>query len=100
MFIQNDNDIMEILNDDILFIVILQNDGLSNNGLSNDGLSNNGLSNDGLSNDGLNDLISIYLIKRDGEKIFGKMTRHSLYIYSKFVMDKEKWNLLILNINL
>lgn len=76
MFIQNENDIIEVLNDDVLFIV-LENEEREQN-----------------------DLISIYLMTRDGEKIFGKMTRHSLYIHSKFVMDKERWNLLKCNINL
>ena len=81
MFIQSDNDIIEILNDDVLFIVLSANEGRDEGR-------------------GENDLVSIYLMTRDGEKIFGKMTRHSLYIHSKFVMDKERWNLLKCNMNL
>lgn len=83
MFIQSDNDIIEILNDDVLFIV------LSENERNEEGQGR-----------GENDWICVYLMKRDGEKIFGKMTRHSLDIHSKFVIDKERWNLLKCNMNL
>jgi hypothetical protein len=85
MFIQIDNDIIEVLNDDVLFIVISENE----KGPSEER---------GPGERRENDLISIYLIRRNEEKIFGKMTKHSLDIYSKFIMDKEKWNLFKLNI--
>lgn len=75
MFIQINNDIIEILNDDILFIVRIDNNEENN-------------------------FVCVYLIKRNLEKIFGKMTKHSLDIYSQFLIDGEKWNLLKSNMNL
>ena len=77
MFIQIEDDIVEILNDDVLFIVLLENEER-----------------------GDNDLSSIYLMTRNGEKIFGKMSTHSLYIHSKFLINKEKWEYIKCNINL
>jgi hypothetical protein len=75
MLIQTNNDIIEFLNDDILFIV------KTNNNQDNE------------------DWSSVYLIKRDGVKIYGKMTKHSLELYSKFIINQEKWNLLKSNMS-
>lgn len=82
MFIQTDNNIIEILNDDVLFIVLWENE----RGLSEERREN--------------DLVCVYLMTRNEEKIFGKMTKHSLDIHFKFVMNREKWNLLKCNMNL
>jgi hypothetical protein len=74
MLIQTNNNIIEFLNDDILFIVKTnQHHG--------------------------EDWSSVYLIQRNGGKIFGKMTNHSLELYSKFIMNEEKWNLLKSNLS-
>jgi hypothetical protein len=75
MLIQTNNDIIELLNDDILFIVKSDN------------------------NQDDEDWSSVYLIKRNGGKIWGKMTNHSLDLYSKFIMNQEKWNLLKSNLS-
>jgi hypothetical protein len=68
MLIQID-DIIEILNDDVLFIVKKDYD--------------------------LNDWIQVDLIKRNGQKISGRMTKHSLDIHSQFVINKDNLNLWI-----
>jgi hypothetical protein len=74
MLIRTINDIIEVLNDDVLFIVKIDNNMDQ-------------------------DWISVFLLQRNGQKLYGMMTQHSLDLYSKFIMNEEKWNLLKSNLS-
>jgi len=65
MFVQVNHEILEILNDDVLFI--LRKHKINSNEPN------------------------VILYKRDGKILEAWMNEYSLVLYSKFIMDEDKW---------